>query len=349
MAQAPRARGGGDEPGFPFPDAVRRLVAGRRFQRNPGGAANPGGQTRPPVRVFRFPFGCGRGEDEHEPEERHQPMTARPLLSIVTAAVAAGCAGPAGPSPTDPLTYGIPSPPTAVYHVDDTMAIDMASPLGGMKITGEGSTTMGLAFRSDPGGMRVVGTVEAFEGSMTHPMMGTQTAGPDDLSGNLEVVIGPAGVEELASFPELAGPLAMMSSFPALGYLIFPRMPGGDVGPGATWVDTVTASTETEGASMTTTTVSTYTLVGDTVVDGRSLVRIAVANQVRVETSFEEGGMSITQDVAGSTDGFVLWDPGRRLVAYARYEREMEGTMSMGPMGSMDLTITGPTRLRLDR
>ncbi len=275
-------------------------------------------------------------------------MIRRPLLSIVTAAVAAGCAGPGRPAPTDLLAYGIPSPPTAVYHVDDTISIDMASPLGDIAVTGEGSATMGLAFRTDPGGVRVVGTVEAFEGSMTHPMMGTQTAGPDDLSGNLEVVIGAGGVEELASFPELEGTLAMMSSFPALGYLIFPRMPGGDVGPGATWVDTVTASTETEGASMATTTVSTYTLVGDTVVGGRSLVHIAVANQVRAETSFEEGGMSITQDMAGSTDGFVLWDPGRRLVAYARYERDMEGTMAMGPMGSMDLTITGPTRVRLD-
>ena len=275
-------------------------------------------------------------------------MTGRALLSTVATAVAAGCAGPGGPSPADPLTYGIPSPPTAVYHVYDTMAIDMASPLGGMEVTGQGSTTMSLAFRTDPGGVRVVGTVEAFEGSMTHPMMGTQTAGPDDLSGNLEVVIGRSGVEELASFPELAGPLAMISPFSALGHLIFPRMPGADVEPGATWVDTVTASTETEGASVATTTVSTYTLVGDTVAGGRSLVRIAVANQVRVETSFEEGGMSITQDVAGSTDGFVLWDPGRRLVAYAEYERDMGGTMSMGPMGSMDLTITGPTRIRLD-
>jgi len=275
-------------------------------------------------------------------------MTGRALLPTVATAVAAGCAGPGGPSPADPLTYGIPSPPNAVYQVDDTMAIDMASPLGDMEVTGEGSTTISLAFRTDPGGVRAVGTVEAFEGSMTHPMMGTQTVGPDGLSGNLEVVIGRDGVEELASFPEVAGPLAMMSPFPALGYLIFPRMPGGDVEPGATWVDTVTASTEKEGVSVATTMVSTYTLVGDTVAGGRSLVHIAVANQLRVETSFEEGGMSITQDVAGSTDGFVLWDPGRWLVAYAEYERDMKGTMSMGPMGSMDMTITGPTRIRLD-
>lgn len=274
-------------------------------------------------------------------------MTRGILPSIAAAAVAVGCAGSGGPAPADPLSYGIPSPPNAVYQIDDTISIDMTSPLGGMEITGEGSTTMDLAFGSDPGGVRVVGTVEAFEGSMTHPMMGTQTAGTDDLSGNLEVVIGRYGVEELASFPELAGPLAMMSSFPALGYLLFPRMPGGQVDPGATWVDTVTASTEAEGASVSTTTVSTYTLVGDTVVDGRSLVHIAVANQVAVETAFEEGGMSITQKVAGSTDGFVLWDAGRRLVAYGEYERDMEGTMAMGPMGSMDMTITGPTRIRL--
>lgn len=275
-------------------------------------------------------------------------MTRRALPAFVASAVAAGCAGPGGPSPADPLTYGIPSPPTAVYHVDDTISIDMTSPLGGMQVTGEGSTTLRLTFGSDPGGVRVVGTVEAFEGSMTHPMMGTQTAGRDDLSGDLEVVIGRDGVEELVSFPELAGPLALMSSFPALGHLMFPRMPGGTVDPGVTWVDTVTASTETEGGSMAITTVSTYTLVGDTVVGGRSLVRIAVANRVAAENAFEEGGMSITQNVAGAADGFALWDPGRRLVAYGEYERDMEGTMAMGPMASMDMTITGATRVRLD-
>lgn len=279
-------------------------------------------------------------------------MTGRVLLAITAAATASagagGCGGPEGPTPDDTLTYGIPSPPSAVYHIVDTMSIGMQSPFGNQEITGEGSVTIALAFRSDPGGVRVAGTVEAFAGSMTHPMMGTQIAGLDDLSGNLEVVIGRHGVEELVSFPELSGAVAQMSSFPALAYLLFSRMPPGDADPGATWADTVTSVNESEGASTSTTAASTYTLVGDTVVDGRSLVHIAVATEIAVESAFEESGMSITQSSSGSADGYVLWDPERRLVARAEYERDVTGTMSMGGMGSMDMTVTGPTRIRLE-
>ena len=279
-------------------------------------------------------------------------MTGRALLAISAAATAAaaagGCGGPGGPTPADTLAYGVPSPPSAVYHVVDTMSVEMQSPFGNTEITGDGSVTIALAFRSDPGGVRVVGTVEAFAGSMTHPMMGTEIAGLDDLSGNLEAVIGRHGVEELVSFPELSGAVAQMSSFPALAYLLFSRMPHGDADPGAVWVDTVTSVNESEGASTSTTAASTYTLVGDTVVGGRSLVHIAVATEVAVESAFEEGGMSITQSSSGSADGYVLWDPERRLVALAEYERDVMGTMSMGGMESMDMAITGPTRIRLE-
>lgn len=267
---------------------------------------------------------------------------------VAIVAGVAGCAGPGGPSPTDAFTYAVPSPPDAVYQVADTMSIDMASPLGDMEVTGTGSVTMALAFLADPGGMRVTGTVQSFSGTFTNPMMGTQTAGLDDVGGNLEVVVGRHGVEELVSFPELDGPVAPMSSFPALGYLLFPRVPGGDVDRGATWVDTVNSSTETEAMSSTTNAVNTYTLVGDTVVGGRRLVHIAVAAEVETETTIREGGASMSQNMAGSSDGFVLWDPERRLVAYAEYERDVAGTMSMGGMGSMALTVTGPTKIRLE-
>ena len=273
------------------------------------------------------------------------------MLAISAAVTVAlgGCGGPGGPTPADTLTYGVPSPPSAVYHIVDTMSVEVQSPFGGTEITGEGSVTIALAFQPDPGGVRVVGTVEAFDGSMAHPMMGTQTAGPEDLSGNLEVVIGRTGVEELVSFPELAGAVAQVSSFPALAYILFSRMPPGDVDPGAMWVDTVTSLDESGGASTSTTAIGTYTLLGDTVVDGRNLVHVAVANEVTVESTFEEGGMSITQSSRGSTDGYVLWDPERRLVARAEYERDVAGTMSMGGMGSMDMTVKGPTRIRLER
>lgn len=277
-------------------------------------------------------------------------MTGRAAPSIIATAVAAGCGGPgpsAGPPPVGILTYGIPAPPSAVYHIGDTLSAEMDSPMGGLQVTGSASVTIGLAFGADPAGVRAVGTVEAFAASVTNPMMGTETAGLDELNGNLEVVVGRHGVEELVSFPELSGPAAMMSSFPGLGHLLFPRLPGGDVDPGSGWVDTVISSTGTEGGSATVTAISTYTLVGDTVVDGSNLVHIAATTELTTEDTFEEGGMSMTRKMAGSAEGLILWHPERGLVAYTEFERDMKGTVSMGAMGEMGVTVTGPTRIRL--
>lgn len=274
-------------------------------------------------------------------------MTVRiPLIIIAT--TTAACAGTGGGPSAGNLTYAVPSPASAVYHIGDSMSIDMETPAGSFTITGAGAVTMELSFASDPAGVRVTGTVEAFEGSIDNPMMGTQTAGLDDVSGNLEVLVSRAGVEEIAMIPELSGPVAQMSSFPALAFLLFPRMPDGDVDPGATWADTVATSADTDEVSTTTTAVSTYTLVGDTVVDGRTLVHIAVATRIATETDIEQGGMSITQNVEGPSDGFFLWDPERGLVVQGEYERSVEGTMSMANLGTMSMAVTGPTRMRLE-
>ncbi len=265
---------------------------------------------------------------------------------LIAGTAAAGCAGPGGPSPSGSFSYGIPSPPSAVYHVHDTMSINTVTPFGNIDTAAQGAVTIGLSFATDAGGVRVTGTVEAFEGSLSNPLAGATTAGMDDVSGDLEVLIGRRGVEELATFPVLSGPLAQLSSFPALGHLLFPRLPGGDVDPGGMWVDTVTASTEMETATMTASTVSTYTLVGDTVVDGRSLIHIAVVNEVTSENILEQGGVSITQNLSGVASGFFLWDPERRLLAHADYERDVAGTVSIPGTGTLDITVTGPTRVR---
>ena len=273
-------------------------------------------------------------------------MSRRTLRTIIATAAIAGCVGPGGPSPADTFTYTLPSPPSAVYQIADTMVVDVATPLGDIAVTAEATVTMGLAFATDPGGVRVTGTVEAFAASMTNPMTGTETADADDLSGNLEAVISRHGVKEQMSFPELLGPVGQMSSFSVLAYLLFPRLPDGDVDPGATWMDTVNASYDGEEVSMTTTTISTYTLVGDTLVEGRGLVHIAVVNDITTDLVIKEGG--ITQKVAGLANGFALWDPERRLVAYVEYERDVGGTTSLPGMPPMNVSVSGPTRIRLE-
>ena len=215
-----------------------------------------------------------------------------------------------------------------------------------MAVSLNSSTELGLAFRTDPGGVRVTGTVDRFEGAASG-MMGTETATIDDVSGRFEVVIGRSGVAELVSFPQVTGAMSQTSLFPLLAFLLFPRLPDGEADPGATWVDTATVSGDAGEMTTTSTLVTTYTLVGDTLVDGRALVHIAMAGEVTIDNKIEEVGMSATQEITGSANGFILWDPERGLLAYAEFEQDFDGAMTMSGMG-IDMTIAGTTRIRLE-
>ena len=266
-------------------------------------------------------------------------------MTIAVAGIAAAaCAGTGGRSPTDTFSYVVPSPANAVYHIADTIVIDLSSPLGSLEAVSASTFTIGLAFATDPGGARVTGTVESLEATMTSPMGPAESAGLDDVSGTLGFLVGPYSVMEVTSYPEVGAPSPMLS-FPALPHQLFPRIVPGVVLPGATWTDTATTSYEGE-VDATFSTITDYTLVGDTVVDGRSLLHIAVAAQVAIELEADEEILS-NQSLEGSLNGFILWDPQRRLAAYGRFDREMAGNMKMPGMPTIPLGITGPTVLRL--
>ena len=277
---------------------------------------------------------------------RLRQYTHRPL-AVIAAALAAACATPGTPAPDQQLSYGAgPSP--ASYEIADTLVLDINSPLGALEVVSGATVTVALAFAPDPRGMRVTGTVESLEATITNSMGPTETASLEDVSGVLEFLVGRYGVVHVALFPEVSGALAPTSSFPVLPYVLFPRLAAGVVDPGSTWTDTVTASVEGE-VDLASTTVATYTLMGDTVVDGRPLVRIAVTSEDAIELQGDQQGTLIRQTLEGSANGFVLWDPERRLMAYGQFDRDLEGDMTMPGVPPIPVRITGGTVLRLGR
>ena len=92
-----------------------------------------------------------------------------------------------------------------------------------------------------------------------------------------------------------------MLSFVSLAHQLFPRLPDNVVEPGGSWVDTVTWST-TEPIESTSGAVLTFTLVGDTLVDGRTLLNITVASEVTGGAQIDQGGISMTQSIGGHSD-----------------------------------------------
>ena len=274
-------------------------------------------------------------------------MHFRVPITFIAALAYAGCATTGGSSPEGTLAYDVPSPRPPSTHIVDTASVFVNSPVGSLDIPTTSSTTLSMAFESDPQGVRATGTVESFQASMSNPMQGTLSTGLGDVAGQLEIVFGRRGVEEVVSVPTLSGPAAQLSPFNHIANDLFPRLPDGVVEPGGTWVDTVTWTMDDGTIETTSNTVYTYTLVGDTVVDGRTLRQMAVLGDVSNEGELVQAGTTMTQSMTGTAIGFVLWDAGRGLLAEAFFERELEGSMTVPGMASFDMSLGGPVRVRL--
>lgn len=278
-------------------------------------------------------------------------MNRRQKLTIIATAVAtaavAACSGYGGPAPARPLAYDVPTPPMATFQMTDTTVVSISTPMGDMAVNTGTDLTLAMTFERAAEGVRIVGTVEHFQASMENPMMGTQSVDGDDLNGNLEYVIGRRGDVEVTSLPELPGALAQMSPFASVAHELFPPLPDAVVETGGMWVDTVTWTTEMESMETTSTGILTYTLVGDTLVDGRALLNFAATGEVSADAEVNQGGMALTQSMAGSLTGFILWDAERGLPAYQEAAREMEGSMSAAGMPPFPLSVSGTTRVSM--
>ena len=272
-------------------------------------------------------------------------IIATALATAATAALAA-CSGYGGPAPARPLAYDVPTPPMATFQMTDTMAVAVSTPMGDMMVNSGTDLTLAMTFERAAEGVRVMGSVEHFMASSQDPMTGTQSVDGDDVSGTLDYMIGRRGDVEIASVPELSG-AAQLSPFASLAYQLLPPLPDAVVEPGGMWVDTVTWTADIDAMETTSTGIMTYTLVGDTLVDGRSLLNFAVSGEVSAEAEGSVAGMAMTQSMAGSTAGFILWDAERGLPAYQEAEREMEGTMSAAGMPPLSMSASGTTTVSM--
>ena len=244
------------------------------------------------------------------------------------------------------LSYRVPSPANATYHVSDTLTTTIVTPVGDVDLVLTMAATLATTFEADPGGVRFTGELEAFSASMSGPM-GSQTL-DEEIAGAYVFVLDPRGGVEVVSGPEFPEPAASASPVVSLPHEMFPQLPGTAVQPGDSWVDTVTWSHESPNARVTTTNVHTYTLVGDTVVDGRSLLHIAISGEAETKGTVGPGGMSSEQVISGANTGFALWDSERGALHSMEIARDYSGTMN-SPMGEASMKVTGSSRRWMER
>lgn len=275
-------------------------------------------------------------------------MRVLPTLLVGVTVAASGCsAGP--PSPSGALGFRLPDPAAATYLSGDSLEVAVDSPVGALTLSMRSEMTLALAFAEAPGGVEVTGTVEDFSASLENPMTGTTAVDESAVSGPLVFRIDPRGKATVSAVPVVDGGVEQLRPFLSLPHEIFPRLPGRPVETGASWVDTVAWSGTAATGDFESSTVFTYTLAGDTLVAGATLLRIAVHGDVTLEGSTGTQGASLEQHLTGSTTGTYLWNPVVGLVHEVRLERELEGTVRVSSMNLPEMPVRASGSLRMQR
>lgn len=275
-----------------------------------------------------------------------------PTLVAATALFVAGCSSsgsPGVPAPAPVLGFRLPSVPSATYHVGDTTTATVDSPMGALQMSESSAVRLDMTFAEDPAGVRVTGEVAAFDAMAEQPMGGPVTAGLDDLEGPLVFTLDGRGVVDVISVPAASGIAAQLSSFNVMVRQMFPRLPNRSAVAGDSWADTVAWSGQDGGGDVTSTAIYQYMAIGDTMVDGRSLLAMSFTAENEFETKAVQQGTETTVSISSNETGTVLWDLERALLYAADLDRTMSGTVEVGGMGIPPMTMqaSGPVRVRL--
>ncbi len=266
-------------------------------------------------------------------------------LALTTGLTACGGAS-AGGGPAPDAGFMMQMPATAAIQVmryDTSMISVDAGMMGVIEMSVEDEGTIDLAFADDPNGVRVTASYSSFAGKMSNPLAGDITVDESDIGGQLVFTLDERARATVQEGFEVKMEVAQMVGSKTLAYDLFPRFPGGAVVAGQSWVDTVNVQDAGEFTAETTT-ITTYTVMGDTVVDGRTLVRLNTDSEIEMSTVGEQQGMSMTQDLSGSATGWMLWDQAASLTYMAYSEAEMGGAVSVDMPGAPDMSLSVTSR-----
>lgn len=272
---------------------------------------------------------------------RPRALHAVPALALTLAACGGGASGPPG------MAYGLPTPTSVAYVTADTMLMDIDAGGQSIQVGVRTRSTMGADFARGADGVRVTLTVRDYEARMDNPMA-PASADESGISGPLVLDLDRRGRATLVSQPEVSEAAAQFFGALDLAHGFFPRLPGRAVTAGESWTDTIRYEGAQGAGTTSAVAVMTYTVAGDTVVDGRTLLKVTVQGTSESEASGQVTGMDFTQAVAGTQTGWVLWDVQRRLLVESRTVAQGDGSMNV-PMAPypMGLRVRAQSWIRL--
>jgi hypothetical protein len=228
------------------------------------------------------------------------------LVAGLATVFVAACGG--GPPSPPALAYGEQTVSAAAYAYSDTTSVRVSVMGQTMELSQHGIAEYDVVFDEAPSGVDVLLSVRSLSASLNQPMGPPVRVDESMVVGDLVFTLSRVGDPTVTRRPEVSDEASQMVSGLSLAHSFFPALPGRTAVPGESWVDSLDYSGEDGPGVRSETSVLRYTVVGDTVVGGRSLLHIEVAGTATVSNAMVIAGMDIDQASDLDVSGYVLWD-----------------------------------------
>jgi len=268
------------------------------------------------------------------------PNRLRHLVPLAFGIVSTSCAvSTAGPPA---LAYRLPDPSDVTYAAGDTLSIGITALGQSLDLTVNSTARYALAFARADDGVEVTLTVRDLAADVSLPMAGPLSVDEDIVEGDLVFALSRRGDVTVIRSPAVEETASPFFAGPTIAHSFFPGLPGVAAVPGDSWVDTVTFGGDGEASESSQTSVTTYTVAGEAVVEGRSFLEITFEGTQEMRQTMALQGAEIAQETRLNVRGRVLWDQQRALM----FERE---TISTGT-GTVRVAVAPtplPTRVEV--
>ncbi len=264
------------------------------------------------------------------------PRPLNPAAICAASFVFGACAS--GPPSPPVLAYGDERVEEVVYTYTDTTEIDVSVMGQSMQLSQRGEAEYDVAFQPGSTGVDVTLSVRSLSSTLSQPLGAPVRTDESMVSGELAFALDRVGDATVARRPEVADELSLMVSGLSLANTLFPGLPGTPALPGETWVDSLSYSGEEGSGQLSESSVLTYTVVGDTLVDDRSLLHVTVAGTTTVFNELSISGMQVSQTSELDVSGYILWDHQAGILFESYREEAGSGTVSV-PIAPAPLPI----------
>ncbi len=256
---------------------------------------------------------------------------------VVMTTLLASCGG--GPPAPPALAYRVPAEPEVSYAVTDTGAISIQALGQSLSLDVGSAASYRLVFARAEDGVQVTLSVEELAATIALPMAGPMSIDEGSVMGELVFRLDRRGDVTVVSMPEIDAAAGQLVPPQQIAHSFFPGLPGRAVSIGDTWTDTIAYESDVGGGQ---TSILEYTVVGDTLVEGRSLLSIAFQGTADMTQALSMQGTEISQATNLVIEGRVLWDLQRGIM----FERVTNAT-GTGTVRAALLPAELPTRFEL--